>query len=54
VLENEAFERATKTIQGMEYLSYENRLRAGAVHPGEKKDPGRPESGLREYLKREL
>lgn len=33
---------------------YENRLRAGAVHPGEKKDPGRPESGLREYLKREL
>ena len=29
--------RATKMIQGMEQLSYEVRLRAGAVQPGEEK-----------------
>ena len=38
--------RATKMIQGMEHLSYEDRLRAGAVQPGEEKVPRRPESGL--------
>jgi len=29
--------RATKMIQGMEYLSYEERLRARVVQPGEEK-----------------
>ena len=38
--------RATKTIQGMEHVSYKDRLRGGAVHPGEEKAPGRPESSL--------
>jgi len=32
--------RATKMIRGLEYLSYEDRLRVGAVQPGEKKAPG--------------
>jgi len=30
----------------MEHLSYEDRLRAGAVQPGEEKATRRPESGL--------
>ena len=38
--------RATKMTQGMEHLSYKDRLRAGAVQHGEEKAPGRPESGL--------
>ena len=33
-------------IQGMEHLSYEGRLRAGAVQPGEEKALRRPEGGL--------
>ena len=38
--------RATKVIQGMEHLSYEDRLRAGAVQHGEEKAAREPESGL--------
>ena len=38
--------RATKMIQGMEQLPYRDRLRAGAVQPGEEKALGRPESSL--------
>ena len=38
--------RATKMLQGMEWLSYKDRLRAGAVQPGEKKAIGSPESSL--------
>lgn len=38
--------RATKMLQGMEHLSYESRLRAGAVQSAEEKAPGRSESGL--------
>ena len=33
-------------IQGMEHLSYEDRLRAGAVQHGEEKAAREPESGL--------
>ena len=33
-------------IQGMEQLPYRDRLRAGAVQPGEEKALGRPESSL--------
>ena len=33
-------------IQGMEHLSSEDRLKAGAVQFGEEKALGRPESGL--------
>jgi len=33
-------------IRGLEHLSYEERLRAGAVQPGEEKVPGRPYSSL--------
>ena len=33
-------------IQGLEHLSYEDRLRAGAVQPGEEKAPGRPDNNL--------
>jgi len=29
-------------IRGLEYLSYEERLRAGIVQPGEEKASGRP------------
>jgi len=32
--------RATKMIRGLEYLSYEDRLRGGTVQPGEEKAPG--------------
>lgn len=32
--------------QGMEHLSYEQRLRAGPVHPAEEKASGTPYSGL--------
>jgi len=32
--------RATKMIRGLEYLSYEDRLRVGAVQPGEEKASG--------------
>ena len=38
--------RATKMIQGMEHLSYEDRLRARAVQPGEEKALGRSGSSL--------
>ena len=38
--------RATNMIQGMEHLSYEDRLRRRPVQPGEGKASGRPESGL--------
>jgi len=38
-------EEATKIIQGLEHLSSE-RLRVGAVQPGEEKAPGRPYSSL--------
>ena len=38
--------RATKVMQGMEYLSYEDRLRAEAVQPGVEKAQGRPGSSL--------
>ena len=36
--------RATKMLQGMGHLSYNDRLRAGAVQPREEKAPGRPKS----------
>jgi len=32
--------RTTKMVQGLEYLSYEDRLRGEAVQPGEEKAPG--------------
>ena len=38
--------RTTKMTRGMECVPYEDRLRAGAVHPGGEKAPGRPECGL--------
>jgi len=38
--------RATKMIRGRDNLSYEERLRAGAVQPGEEKAPRRPYCGL--------
>ncbi|KAK4821984.1 hypothetical protein QYF61_006232 [Mycteria americana] len=38
--------RATKMSRGMEHLSYEERLRAGVVQPGEEKALGRPYCGL--------
>ena len=38
--------RATEMIPGMEHLSYEDRLRDGAVQPGGEKGLGRPESSL--------
>ncbi|PKU34168.1 hypothetical protein llap_15528 [Limosa lapponica baueri] len=38
--------RATEMIRGLEHLSYEDRLRAGVVQPGEEKAPGRPHSSL--------
>mgnify|MGYP001864662682 CR=1 FL=1 len=38
--------RATKMIQEMDHFPYKDRLRAGAVQPGEEKALGRPESGL--------
>ena len=38
--------RTRKMIQGMECVPYEDRLRAGAVHPGEEKAPGRPKNSL--------
>jgi len=34
--------RAAKMIRGMEYLSYEERMRVGVVQPGEEKALGRP------------
>jgi len=39
-------EEATKMIRGLEHLSCEERLRVGAVQPGEEKAPGRPYCGL--------
>jgi len=39
-------EEATKTIRGMEHLSYEERLRAGAVQPGEENAAARPYCSL--------
>ena len=38
--------KATRAIQGMEHLSSEDRLKNGAVQPGEEKAPGIPESSL--------
>jgi len=38
--------RATKMIRGLEHLSCEERLRAGAVQPGEEKTLGRPYRSL--------
>ena len=38
--------RATKMTQRMEHIPCEDRLKAGAVQPGEEKAPGRPRSGL--------
>ena len=38
--------RITKIIQGMEHLPCEDRLRAGAVQPGEEKAVGRSDGGL--------
>ncbi|KAK4822133.1 LOW QUALITY PROTEIN: hypothetical protein QYF61_010256 [Mycteria americana] len=38
--------RATKTIRGMEHLSYEERLRVVVVQPGEEKALGRPYCSL--------
>ena len=38
--------RATTMIPEMEHLSYEDRLRAGAVQHGKEKAAGRAESGL--------
>jgi len=35
--------RTTTKIQGMEHLPYKDRLRAGAVQPGEEKALGRPD-----------
>jgi len=32
--------KAMKMIRGLEYLSYEDRLRVGTVQPGEEKAPG--------------
>ena len=42
--------RATKMIQGMEHLSYEDRLRAGAVQHGDRRLWGNPRAAF-EYLK---
>jgi len=33
-------------IRGLEHLPYKDRLRAGALQPGEEKAPGRPYRGL--------
>ena len=45
--DTDLLERATKMVQGMEHLSYEDRAeRAGAVQPGQEKAPGRPESNF--------
>ena len=38
--------RATKMIKGLEHLSYEERLRAGAVQPKEEKALGRAHCSL--------
>ena len=38
--------RAIKAIQGIEYLSCKERLRAAAFQPGEEKALERPENGL--------
>jgi len=38
--------RATKMIRGLEHLSCEERLRTGAVQPGEEKALGRPHNSL--------
>ena len=42
--------RATEMTQGMEHLFYKDRLRAGAVQPGEEKALGRPRVAF-QYLK---
>jgi len=39
-------ETATKMVETIEHLPYEDSLRADAVQPGEEKAPGRPNSGL--------
>jgi len=39
-------EEATKMVGGLEHLSYEERLRVGAVQPGGEKAPGRPYCSL--------
>ncbi|PKU40960.1 hypothetical protein llap_8746 [Limosa lapponica baueri] len=38
----QAQQKATKMIRGLEHLSYEDRLRVGVVHPGEEKALQRP------------
>jgi len=38
--------RVTKMIQGLEHLSYAERLRVGAVQPGEEKAARTPFSSL--------
>jgi len=38
--------RAAKMVRAMEHVSYEERLRVGAVQPGEEKAAGRPYCGL--------
>ncbi|PKU46926.1 hypothetical protein llap_2761 [Limosa lapponica baueri] len=43
-----------KMIRGLEHLSYEDRLRAGVVQPGEEKALGRPYHGLPAVPKRDL
>ena len=42
--------RATKMIQEMDHFPYKDRLRAGAVQPGEEKALGRPRVAF-QYLK---
>ena len=39
-------EKDHKNAPGLEHLSYEDRLRAGAVQHGEEKAAGRPQCGL--------
>ena len=39
-------EESHKDIRGLEHLSYDDKLRAGALQSGEGKAFGRPDSGL--------
>jgi len=48
----ECVQQPQKMIQGMEHLSYKDRLRAGAVQSGEQTALGRPESGLSVFKRR--